>query len=82
MHPDWPWDLRDQCNTYGTPFFFKQWGEWLPVSQSGDGWGNIPLGVKLAYFGAKPIARVGKHRAGRLLDGREWNQVPAVTAEA
>lgn len=30
MHPKWARDLRDQCAA-GTAFFFKQWGEWLPV---------------------------------------------------
>lgn len=30
MHPDWARSLRDQCKDAGVPFFFKQWGEWLP----------------------------------------------------
>ncbi len=30
MHPDWARSLRDQCQAAGVPFFFKQWGEWLP----------------------------------------------------
>jgi len=30
MHPDWARDLRDQCAEAGVPFFFKQWGDWLP----------------------------------------------------
>ncbi|MDZ4382829.1 MAG: phage Gp37/Gp68 family protein [Parvibaculum sp.] len=30
MHPDWARSLRDQCADAGVPFFFKQWGEWLP----------------------------------------------------
>ncbi len=30
MHPDWPRDLRDQCEAAGVAFLFKQWGEWLP----------------------------------------------------
>lgn len=30
MHPDWVRSLRDQCAEAGVPFFFKQWGEWLP----------------------------------------------------
>ena len=31
MHPDWARSLRDQCVAAGVPFFFKQWGAWLPV---------------------------------------------------
>lgn len=30
MHPDWVRNIRDQCKEAGTPFFFKQWGEYLP----------------------------------------------------
>lgn len=33
MHPDWVRSLREQCNEAEVPFFFKQWGEWLPHSQ-------------------------------------------------
>lgn len=28
MHPDWVRSLRDQCQSAGVPFFFKQWGEY------------------------------------------------------
>lgn len=31
MHPDWPRQIRDQCAAAGTAFFFKQWGNWLPL---------------------------------------------------
>lgn len=30
MHPDWVRTIRDQCKESQTPFFFKQWGEYLP----------------------------------------------------
>ncbi|AJP72278.1 phage Gp37/Gp68 family protein [Sphingomonas hengshuiensis] len=30
MHPAWVRSLRDQCADADVPFFFKQWGEWLP----------------------------------------------------
>ena len=33
MHPDWAHSMRDQCQAAGTPFFFKQWGEWLQEDQ-------------------------------------------------
>lgn len=32
MHPDWVRSLRDQCHAASVPFFFKQWGEWLPFA--------------------------------------------------
>jgi protein gp37 len=28
MHPEWARQIRDQCSSAGTGFFFKQWGEW------------------------------------------------------
>lgn len=62
MHPDWAGNLRDQCQAAGVPFFFKQWGEWAPRAVAGVG----------GY-----MEREGKRGAGRLLDGREWNEVPA-----
>ncbi len=31
MHPDWARSIRDQCAAAGTPYFFKQWGDWMPV---------------------------------------------------
>lgn len=35
MHPDWARSLRDQCAEADVPFWFKQWGEWLPLGQNG-----------------------------------------------
>lgn len=76
MHPDWARSLRDQCAAAGVPFFFKQWGEWGPQN-------DILMDPERAYEKHRiPIAncvwRVGKKKAGRLLDGREWNQFPQV----
>ncbi len=31
-HPDWFRSLRVQCSLFDVPFFFKQWGEWLPIA--------------------------------------------------
>lgn len=28
MHPQWVRDLRDQCQSAGVTFLFKQWGDW------------------------------------------------------
>lgn len=30
MHPDWARDIRDECETAGVAYLFKQWGEWAP----------------------------------------------------
>lgn len=107
MHPDWARSLRDQCQTAGVPFFFKQWGEWLDLSQlrGGPGWTRTRItdgkmygrvsnggfdGPENVLFGGRELEtrypwddntypcmiRVGKHDAGRLLDGREWSEFP------
>lgn len=74
MHPDWPRKLRDQCARHGIAFHFKQWGEYLPNYQTGNKViGNDPR-FRLAYAldGTPRVAlmeRVGKIKAGRLLDG-------------
>lgn len=100
MHPDWARSLRDQCQLAGVPFFFKQWGNWLPgevYTETVDGTTHGGLSRfpdspipgetypgKLSHwwegsdsFTPGPISvQIGKKAAGRLLDGREWNEVP------
>ncbi len=85
MHPDWVRSLRDQAVTAGIPFFFKSWGEWVPYRDNG------PLPPECSYVSydgqIRPgdaedldtdacMGRVGKKRAGRLLDGRTWDEYP------
>lgn len=50
MEPCWVENIRDQCESLGVAFFFKQWG------------------------GRTPKAN------GRELDGRTWDEMPAVAA--
>lgn len=86
MHPTWARFLRDQCQEAGVTFLFKQWGEWMPAEKDGntvkltfpiDG----PHGPANPEFHDWPdgacSARVGKKAAGRLLDGRTWDEFPA-----
>jgi protein gp37 len=67
-HPQWLRDVRDQCVAAGVPFFFKQWGEYTPMTST-DGVAGSP-------FGGHTMFRVGKKAAGALLDGREWREFP------
>jgi protein gp37 len=67
-HPDWFRSLRDQCQAAGVPFFFKQWGEYVPVGPVDRGSATDPH--EYAW------ERVGKKRAGAVLDGREWREIP------
>lgn len=53
--PSWVMSVKDQCESAGVPFFFKQWG---------DGY------RKGAHIDGEYIPK------GRLLDGREHNELP------
>ena len=37
MHPEWIRSLRDQCISSNVPFFFKGWGNYIPLNVSLDG---------------------------------------------
>lgn len=86
MHPDWARSLRDQCQAAGVSFFFKQWGEYAEGAK-----GNVPSskwymvynnGELLKNGAIEPgrhavmMSKMGKKKSGRLLDGREWNEMP------
>jgi protein gp37 len=66
MNPQWVRSIRNQCVAAGVAFHFKQWGEHAPVSGA-------------AFHIAPPMEHVGKKKAGRILDGRTWDEMPAVT---
>jgi protein gp37 len=90
MHPDWARSLRDQCTAAAVPFFFKQHGAWALADRgetdliwmAEDGWLHAANGMydpphrvhRAASWAL--LRRVGKKAAGRLLDGREWNEMP------
>jgi protein gp37 len=78
MRPDWARSLRDQCMTAGVPFHFKQWGEWGYTDQMN---GAAVLLPNHAWRQDLKAWRAGKARSGRLLDGREWNEFPAMLNE-
>lgn len=89
MHPDWARSLRDQCAAADVPFFFKQWGQWVPIGWehadskhliTADGF-VVPKALavmkrKQYGHGLIEVAKLGKKRAGRLLDGIEHNGMP------
>jgi protein gp37 len=98
MHPNWARSLRDQCAASGTPFFFKQWGEWGPdiggfdgvggrimegagpcAAFRGDAWTFAADGYAMALEPGDGdwLYRLGKKANGRLLDGVEYNGLPA-----
>jgi protein gp37 len=88
-HPQWFRDLRDDCEKLGIAYLFKQWGEWAPSTPEAalgnprSGWRSIKGYPHVARAeelypgaGAEFVEHVGKKAAGRLLDGREHNDLP------
>ncbi len=69
MHPDWARSLRDQCLVSGTAYHFKQWGEWATMRPERGRPETCTLGGTTFY-------RIGRRRAGRVLDGQYWNARP------
>lgn len=59
MHFAWPRMIRDQCSAFGTPFLFKQWGEYVPTSDAS---------------GPYMMRATNKKIAGRILDGRTHDE--------
>jgi protein gp37 len=102
MHPDWARGLRDHCQAAQVPFFFKQWGEWMPYEETADmpfwegqdgrlydanvlmpDWGadNVETRWDEGLWAIPKLShaifqRVGKKAAGRMLDGRTWEERP------
>ena len=69
----------------GVPFLFKQWGEWMPGDTNDETVSltfpaGMPCGPDNPEWHKWPdgvhSARVGKKAAGRLLDGRPWDEFP------
>lgn len=74
-HPDSHRILRDACQAAGIAYFFKQWGEFAPAGMFQEiAEENTCETVLVAPD--RLMLRVGKYHAGRMLDGREWNEMP------
>lgn len=70
-HPEWFRSLRDQCTEANVPFFFKQSGEFVSVSEVAG------PGEHFEFPDGATVRRAGKKLAGRTLDGRTWDEVPS-----
>jgi protein gp37 len=77
MHPDWVRSIQIECELSGTPFFFKQWGQWLPECQEEH---HTPTSSWSRPWEKESddltMYSVGKKAAGRLLDGQLWDEMP------
>lgn len=89
IHPDWVRSLRDQAQAAKVPFFFKGWGQWVDLSPGN--WQHPPRKNRSSWADSyvlshknqiyvfpdgRKVVRVGHKSAGRLLDGRTWDEVP------
>ena len=84
MHPKWARSLRDQCVAQGVPFYFKGWGEWrlgtMTLHRLIPSVRHAILKSGLPGIPSANVYRIGKKRAGCLIDGQEWRQFPAQEA--
>ena|ERR1700733_5561052 len=79
--PIWVRSLRDECKSAGTAFHFKQWGHWAPSVPAGA---RAPRQLQLRSPPDREstLYGLGKAAAGRVLDGRTWDEFPDVIATA
>ena len=88
MHPDWVRKVRDDCAAAGVPFYFKGWGEWLPIATPRVHAGSTKIlhadgrlesatwsDVMASRGEAWAVERVGRKAAGRMLDGRTHDEL-------
>ncbi|MDR5813369.1 phage Gp37/Gp68 family protein [Caballeronia sp. LZ033] len=73
MHPEWARSLREQCAAADVSFLFKQWGEWVSVSEVAG------PGEHFSFDDGATVRRTGKKLAGRTLDGVTHNGFPKAT---
>jgi hypothetical protein len=79
---DWIRTIQKQCAAAATPFYFAGWGEWCParpsfLMQNGE----TITAAEYARMGhhiypGRASFRVGAERAGCLLDGTEYKELP------
>lgn len=95
MHPDWARSLRNQCQAAGVPFFFKQWGAYLPVEkipepgapgiyvwESQDGIRRNPDYYTVHQWDDHTVSiRLPKYHNAEL-DGLEWHEHPLIGRSA
>lgn len=85
MHPDWARKVRDDCKNAGVPFFFKQWGTYLPHCQifNTDA-PNVPAEAMRSFPSphnpnkTNIYYKLGKHAAGHSIDGVTIQEFPNV----
>ena len=83
MHPEWARSLIRQGQEAGVAVHFKQHGDLVPIDGDAweipDGWDDNALEDRSFLAHGMRFARVGKKAAGRVIDGRTWDEIPEVS---
>ena len=77
MELGWSRSLRDQCISHRIPFHFKQWGNYVPLTQIGQ---IVRTPKNVTIISGEPTVRLSKKNAGGIVDGNEWKESPAPRA--
>lgn len=83
-NPNWVRNIQRQCKAQGVPFFFKQWGEYSPCVQETFLKVSNAVVFKHTSVGTSDnlmnntVYKVGKSKAGCLLDGKEYKEFPKI----
>ena len=87
LHPDWVRSIRDQCKEIDVPFFFKQWGEYIPSYSAGmnseslyqwmQKFGQAWVKRSFKFPDGMVVVKVGKKQSGSKLDEIEHKQIPS-----
>lgn len=79
MHPDWLRSLRDQCAENKVPFFFKQWGEYMPFERDAQPPFYRCSATGMAYDGhGMNHIDPETSEAGRWMGGRWYDPMDAI----
>ena len=75
--------IRNICEVTDTKFFFKQWGACLPLEVAIQEFkiGDYHNPTKSEHHNGLEYVRMGKKKAGRLLNGRTWDELPEPLTE-
>lgn len=78
MQLEWVQRLRDECQADGIPYFFKQWGDYIPFNQIPDGYEDASdMSHTCTRIGDNDYYCLGNDNNGDRLDGQQYRQFPA-----